>query len=123
VPPTLLRRAIVLGLLSAVGAFAIDMYTPGFAAIARDFSTGPGQVQMSMTVYFLALAAGQVLYGPASDALGRRRPIFAGLALFGAGSIIAAAAPGIGVLIAAPEQNGRRSERRCPVPRRSSPWP
>ncbi len=115
-PPTLLRRAIVLGLLSAVGAFAIDMYTPGFAAIARDFSTGPGQVQMSMTVYFLALAAGQVLYGPASDALGRRRPIFAGLALFGAGSIIAAAAPGIGVLIAARFAQGLGAAATAVIP-------
>jgi DHA1 family bicyclomycin/chloramphenicol resistance-like MFS transporter len=97
----LYRRAVVLGLLIAVGAFAIDMYIPGFAAIARDLHADPGTVQLSMTAYFVSLAIGQVLYGPVSDAVGRRRPIFAGLALFAASSVWAAFAPSIGSLIAA----------------------
>ena len=69
-------RAAVLGLLIAVGAFAIDMYIPGFAAIARDLCTDPGTVQLSMTSFFAALAIGQLIYGPVSDAVGRRPPIF-----------------------------------------------
>jgi DHA1 family bicyclomycin/chloramphenicol resistance-like MFS transporter len=97
----LLLRGIVLGLLIAVGALAVDMYIPGFAAIARDLHTDPGRVQLSMTAYFLAIACGQILFGPLSDAVGRRRPIFAGLALFGIGSVWAAFAPSIGSLIAA----------------------
>ena len=98
---SLYRRAIVLGLLIAVGAFAIDMYIPGFAAIARDLHADPGTVQLTMTSFFAALAVGQVLYGPASDALGRRRPIFAGLALFLVASAAAAFAPSIHTLIVA----------------------
>jgi DHA1 family bicyclomycin/chloramphenicol resistance-like MFS transporter len=42
-------RAVVLGLLIAVGTFAIDMYIPGLAAIARDLNTDPGTVQLSIT--------------------------------------------------------------------------
>jgi DHA1 family bicyclomycin/chloramphenicol resistance-like MFS transporter len=95
------RRATVLGLLIAVGAFAIDMFIPGFAAIARDLHTTAGTVQLTMTAYFLSLAVGQIIYGPLSDAYGRRRPIFAGLAIFAASSIGAAFAPTIGALIAA----------------------
>lgn len=95
------RRAVVLGLLIAVGAFAIDMYIPGFAAIAHDLHATPGVVQLSMTSYFAALAIGQVFYGPMSDAFGRKPPIFVGLALFALASAAAAFAPSIHTLIAA----------------------
>jgi len=95
------RRAVVLGLLIAVGAFAIDMYIPGFAAISKDLRAGPGIVQLSMTSYFAALALGQLFYGPMSDAFGRRPPIFAGLGLFAVASAAAAFAPSIDTLIAA----------------------
>jgi DHA1 family bicyclomycin/chloramphenicol resistance-like MFS transporter len=98
---SLLRRAVVLGLLIAVGAFAVDMYIPGFAAISRDLHTGPGVVQLSMTSYFLSLAIGQLFYGPLSDAFGRKPPIYFGLAIFAVGCAAAAAAPTIDMLIAA----------------------
>ena len=99
--PPLYRRAIVLGLLIAVGAFAVDMYIPGFAAIAADFNADPGLVQLSMTSFFVALALGQVVYGPISDAVGRRGPIFAGLGMFAVASLAAAFAPSLGTLIVA----------------------
>jgi DHA1 family bicyclomycin/chloramphenicol resistance-like MFS transporter len=107
---------MVLGLLIAVGAFAVDMYIPGFAAIARDLRTDPGRVQFSMTAYFLAVAIGQILYGPVSDAVGRRRPIFAGLALFAASSAAAAFAPTIGWLIAARAAQGLGAAATAVVP-------
>ena len=94
------RRATVLGLTIAVGAFAIDMYIPGFAAIARDLKTDPGTVELSMTSFFVALAIGQVIYGPVSDTLGRKGPIFVGLGVFALASVGAAFAPTIGILIA-----------------------
>jgi DHA1 family bicyclomycin/chloramphenicol resistance-like MFS transporter len=100
-PRSTYRHAIVLGLLIAVGAFAIDMYIPGFAAIAEELHSDPGTVQLSMTSFFVALAFGQIVYGPVSDAVGRRPPIFAGLLLFLVGCAAAAAAPTIGTLIAA----------------------
>jgi DHA1 family bicyclomycin/chloramphenicol resistance-like MFS transporter len=97
----LYRNALVIGLLSAIGAFAIDMYIPGFSAIGHDLHASPGTVQLSMTSYFAALAIGQIIYGPVSDAIGRRTPTFAGLALFIAASAAAAGAPSISTLIAA----------------------
>ncbi len=100
-PTSFIRRAVVLGLLIAVGAFAIDMYIPGFAAIADELRTDPGSVQLSMTSFFVALALGQVIYGPVSDAVGRLPPIFAGLGLFALASVAAAFAPSIETLIAA----------------------
>lgn len=95
------RRAIVLGLLIAVGAFAIDMYIPGFAAIAADLHTDPGTVQLSMTSFFVALALGQIIYGPVSDTFGRRLPIFVGLGIFLLACIAASFAPSIEWLITA----------------------
>jgi DHA1 family bicyclomycin/chloramphenicol resistance-like MFS transporter len=97
----LVRRAIVLGLLIAVGALAIDMYIPGAAAIAQSLHTDPGHVQFSMTAYFLSLAGGQIIYGPLSDAFGRKRPLYLGLAIFAAASAWAAFATSITALIAA----------------------
>jgi DHA1 family bicyclomycin/chloramphenicol resistance-like MFS transporter len=96
----MLHRAVVLGLLVSVGAFAIDMYIPGFAAIARDLHTDPGTVQLSMTSYFAALALGQIVFGTVSDAIGRKRPVYLGLAVFLAASVAAAFAPSIKMLIA-----------------------
>jgi DHA1 family bicyclomycin/chloramphenicol resistance-like MFS transporter len=97
--PSLYRRAIVLGLLIAIGAFAIDMYIPGFAAIAADLHTDPGTVQLSMTSFFVALAIGQIIYGPVSDTFGRKIPSYVGLGLFALASVGAAFAPTIGILI------------------------
>ncbi len=98
---SLYRRAVVLGLLIAVGAFAIDMYIPGFAAISAEFGADPGLVQLSMTSFFVALALGQVVYGPISDAVGRKPPLYAGLGLFAVASAAAAFAPSLNALIAA----------------------
>lgn len=95
----LYRRAIVLGLTIAVGAFAIDMYIPGFAAIARELKTDPGTVQLSMTSFFVALAIGQIIYGPVSDTFGRKLPSYVGLGLFALASVGAAFAPSIDILI------------------------
>ena len=97
----LYRRGIVLGLTIAVGAFAVDMYIPSFAAISRDLRVGPGSVQLTMTAYFIAVAIGQIIYGPISDAIGRRTPLFFGLVIFAAASAGAAFAPSIIFLAAA----------------------
>jgi len=106
----------VLGLLIAVSAFAIDMYIPGFAAIARDLRTDPGTVQLSMTGFFAALAVGQLVYGPMSDALGRKRPIYYGLALFVVASVAAAFAPSAGWLIAGRVLQGLGAAAAAVVP-------
>ena len=95
-----LRLALVLGLLSAIGPFAIDMYLPSLPAIGGALQADRPPVQLSLMAFFLALGVGQVLYGPASDMVGRKRPLYAGMVLFLAGSIGCALAPDIGTLIA-----------------------
>ncbi|MEH2479302.1 DHA1 family bicyclomycin/chloramphenicol resistance-like MFS transporter [Nitrobacteraceae bacterium AZCC 2146] len=94
------RNAVVLGLLSAVGPFAIDMYLPALPAIAADLHTSTAATQMTLTVFFIAFGLCQIAYGPLSDVYGRKPPLYAGLALFTLGSIGCALAPSVGWLIA-----------------------
>jgi DHA1 family bicyclomycin/chloramphenicol resistance-like MFS transporter len=94
-----LRMALVLGLLSAIGPFAIDMYLPALPAIGRALNADVHQVQLSLMTFFLSFALSQVIYGPASDMFGRKPPLYVGIAMFVAGSVGCALAPDIGTLI------------------------
>lgn len=90
---------LVLGALTALAPFSIDMYLPGFPAIAKSFGIGIGRVTLSLSSFFTGIALGQVLYGPLLDRFGRKKPLYAGLSLY----LIATAgcyfAPSIGILI------------------------
>ena len=97
---SLVRAALILGLLSAVGPFAIDMYLPALPALAADLSVDETTAQLTLTSYFLAFGLAQLLYGPWSDQAGRRVPLFVGLLVFVAGSVLSATATGIGALVA-----------------------
>jgi DHA1 family bicyclomycin/chloramphenicol resistance-like MFS transporter len=96
----LFKTALVLGLLSAIGPFAIDMYLPALPAIGQSLSADVGAVQKSLMAFFISLAVGQLVYGPASDMFGRKPPLYVGLTLFVIGSIGCALAPNIQNLIA-----------------------
>jgi DHA1 family bicyclomycin/chloramphenicol resistance-like MFS transporter len=95
-----LRNALVLGMLSAVGPFAIDMYLPSFPAIAREFQVDVSAVQMSLMSFFLAVAVCQIAYGPLSDRFGRKPPLYFGLGLFTLAGIGCSFAPSVEMLIA-----------------------
>lgn len=97
--PGLLRNAIVLGLLSAIGPFAIDMYLPALATIAVDLRAETSAVQMSLLAFFVALAIAQLFCGPLSDMVGRKIPLYGGLTLFAVGSIGSALATDIDSLV------------------------
>lgn len=96
----LIRMAIVLGLLSTIGPFAIDMYLPALPSIAGDLSTDVAGAQLTLTSYFIAFGVAQLFYGPTSDMFGRKAPIYFGLGLFAAASIGCAFAPSIEALAA-----------------------
>src|SRR5258707_806892 len=93
------RNAIILGLLAAIGPFAIDMYLPALPTIAADLGASTAAAQMTLMVFFVAFGVCQVVYGPVSDMVGRKPPLYFGLALFTVGSVGCAAAAGIGWLI------------------------
>src|SRR5215475_9597485 len=96
---TYTKNAIVLGLLAAVGPFAIDMYIPALPTIAADLKATTAATQMTLTAFFVAFGVCQVVYGPVSDMVGRKAPLYFGLAFFTIGSIGCGAAPSIGWLI------------------------
>ena len=95
-PPNLLI-ILILGALSTLSPFSIDMYLPAFPQIARDLGTTPAQISLSVSGYFIGLALGQLFYGPLLDRFGRKPPLYAGLSLFVAASLgcIAVRSPGL----------------------------
>ncbi|WP_026898630.1 multidrug effflux MFS transporter [Daejeonella oryzae] len=73
---------LILGTLSAISPFSIDMYLPGFPAIARDLNTTVAKVQLSLSSFFIGISIGQLLYGPLLDRYGRKKPLYFGLTLY-----------------------------------------
>ena len=94
-----LRLVLILGLLSAIGPFAIDMYLPALPQIGSSLNAQVGAVQTSLTAFFLSVGLGQLLYGPVSDMMGRKPPLYFGLILFAASSVGCALAPNIETLV------------------------
>lgn len=85
---SIMRPALVLGLLSCIGPFAIDMYLPAMPEIRRDLGATVQQMQTTITAYFIAFGLAQMVYGPWADQAGRKPPLYAGIAVFVLGSII-----------------------------------
>lgn len=94
-----LKYAVVLGLLAAVGPFAIDMYLPALPSIAADLDASTAATQMTLMVFFVTFGVAQIAYGPVSDMVGRKPPLYFGLALFAVGGIGSGLAPSIEWLI------------------------
>jgi len=77
-----IKLILILGLMTALGPFSIDMYLPGFAGIAKDLNTSVANVSMTLSSYFIGISAGQLLYGPLLDRFGRKKPLFIGLLVY-----------------------------------------
>src|SRR6187402_2269306 len=73
---------LILGSLTALGPFSIDMYLPGFKAIAKYLHTTTDEVALSLSSFFIGISAGQLLYGPLLDRYGRKKPLYFGLVLY-----------------------------------------
>ncbi|MDT7731602.1 MAG: transporter, family, multidrug resistance protein, partial [Mycobacterium sp.] len=80
-PPSRARMIVVLGALVALGPLTIDMYLPALPKIADDLSVSSSVAQLTLTGTLAGLALGQLIVGPLSDSLGRRRPLMAGIVL------------------------------------------
>jgi DHA1 family bicyclomycin/chloramphenicol resistance-like MFS transporter len=94
------RLLLIIGPLSALGSLCIDMYLPALPTISRDLHAGTSATQASLTTCLAGLALGQVLVGPVSDRLGRRRPLLFGVAAFVVAAAGCAVAPDIYVFLA-----------------------
>ena len=77
-----IKLILILGSLTALGPFSIDMYLPGFSGIAKDLNTSVANVSMTLSSYFVGISAGQLLYGPLLDRFGRKKPLFIGLLVY-----------------------------------------
>lgn len=98
--PDSLIAAALLTALVAVGPMSTDLYLPSLPALTRALGTDVPTAQLTLSVFLAGFALGMLAYGPLSDRYGRRPLLLAGVALYTAGSVACALAPGIGVLIA-----------------------
>src|SRR6184192_4430202 len=94
-----LRLFVLLGSLTAFGPLSIDMYLPALPAIARDLAASESVVQLTLTACLIGLALGQIVAGPLSDSLGRRRPLLIGVAGYVIVSLLCAIAPSVWLLV------------------------
>lgn len=90
---------LLLGLLTAIGPFSIDMYLPAFPAIAKSLNTNVSQITLSLSSFFIGISAGQLLYGPLLERFGRKPPLYAGLCLYFVASVGCAFAQSVHILI------------------------
>jgi DHA1 family bicyclomycin/chloramphenicol resistance-like MFS transporter len=98
------RRAVallvmVLGVLTATGPLATDMYLPAFPQISEELGASEAQVGLTLTAMMLGLAVGQLVIGPMSDAFGRRVPLLIGVAVFTVTSVLCVFVPDVTLFI------------------------
>jgi len=91
---------LILGLVTALSPFSIDMYLPAFPAIAADLHCPVARVQLSLTSYFIGIAAGQMVYGPLLDKFGRKKPLYIGLLIYILASLACSVTKSANMLIA-----------------------
>src|ERR1700722_9694312 len=91
---------LILGAMSTVSPFAIDMYLPAFPGIAAALNTSTAKISLSISSYFVGIAAGQLFYGPLLDRFGRKLPMYAGLTLFIVASLLCLLSRTVGWLVA-----------------------
>ncbi|GHF20481.1 Bcr/CflA family drug resistance efflux transporter [Amycolatopsis deserti] len=91
---------LILGGLSAFAPLSIDMYLPALPRMADDLHSSAPTLQLTLTAFIIGLALGQLIAGPLSDSLGRRRPLLAGLALYAVASVLCAVSPTAELLVA-----------------------
>ncbi|MGY4711854.1 multidrug effflux MFS transporter [Mycolicibacterium sp. CBM1] len=96
--PGRIRMILVLGALVALGPLTIDMYLPALPRIAEELGVSSSVAQLTLTGTLAGLALGQLIVGPLSDSLGRRRPLIAGIVLHMLASVLCLVAPSVAVL-------------------------
>lgn len=81
-PQNNLLRILILGSMTALSPFSIDMYLSAFPLMAKFFNTTVAEVSITLSSYFIGLASGQLIYGPLMDRFGRKKPLAFGLTIY-----------------------------------------
>jgi DHA1 family bicyclomycin/chloramphenicol resistance-like MFS transporter len=100
IPNKNFKIIFILGLLTAIGPFSIDMYLPAFPAIAKGLNTTVAQVMLSLSSFFIGISIGQLVYGPMLERFGRKKPLYVGLFIYLVTSVGCALTQSIEALIA-----------------------
>lgn len=90
----------ILAVLTAAGPLAIDMYVPGFPEMKESLHASSSAIQLTMTAVLAGLVVGQLIIGPVSDSIGRRKLLIAGVLGYTVMSLVCAVAPNVEVLTA-----------------------
>ncbi len=99
--PDTLAHTALLAFLISFGPLSVDLYLPSMPEIGRALAATPGAVQLTISLYLVGFAIGQIVYGPVSDRVGRRPILIVAFLLYCAATVVCAVAPTIEVLIAA----------------------
>ena len=91
----------LLVIITVSGTMGMHMFVPALPQAAQGLAASAGQMQMAISIYIIGLAVGQLVYGPVSDAFGRRPLLMVGLSLYAVGGVAAALAPGLRTLLIA----------------------
>ena len=92
---------VLLAFMTAIGPLSTDIYLASMPHIATEFGASTGAVQLTLSLYLIGFAGGQIFYGPLSDSYGRRPLLLAGFALYLVATALCAFAPSIELLICA----------------------
>src|SRR5258706_2602561 len=99
--PNGLAITALLTAVVALGPISTDLYLPSLPGLLRHFDADVSEVQLTLSVFLVGLAVGQLVYGPLSDRFGRRPVLIGGMLIYVAASIACALAPSVPALIAA----------------------
>src|SRR5579872_1154859 len=92
---------LLLGALAGMTALAIDMSLPALPTLTRELAASPQSVQLTLNLFILGYAGGQLLYGPLSDRFGRRRMLLLGLCVYTLAGFACALSPNLETLVTA----------------------
>ena len=101
IKPDTLAMTAMLAFMTALGPLATDLYLPSLPHIGADLQAAPAAVQLTLSAYLIGFSAGQIVYGPISDASGRKPVLLAAFGIFLVATIACAMAVSIDMLIAA----------------------
>jgi MFS transporter, DHA1 family, multidrug resistance protein len=113
----LFKMALILGSLSWIGPFAIDMYLPAMPIIAADLNASVAASQATLMAFFISFGISQLFYGAASDVFGRKPPLYVGLSIFAVASLGCAFSPTISWLIGMRFVQGLGAAAMMSIPR------